>query len=262
MFRCPRAASVAGPLALAAAGVLPALPAAAEPGQTVSRDLTQAVAASNVGSYGTPDALAGVLATARFSDGSLAQALFATQGSGILSTAFAQVADAFVIVADGGTDSSRPSNWTVTNLSTTRTLVGFTLDGRGLGQGQAGFDVSSFTTSADTPGSNDGSELLMSFTGRTFITGAVTIAYSLPVALNGAAAAGDLFAQVDVSLAYTNAGLNGGLPPNTLFSGVFSSQNFRSDVDLVSYAAVPEPGAGALWAAGLAVLAGLRRRRG
>lgn len=237
-----------------------ALPAAAEPSQTLTRDTGQPVAATAVNSYGAPDALAGALATARFSDGSTETALFVAQGSGSSATAFAMVADAFVVQAAGGNDTSRPGSWSVTNLSTTRTLVGFTLDGRGLGRGQAGFDLSSFTIAASTPGSADGVNLLMDFSGRTFITGSVAIAYSLPIALVGQPAAGDLFSRVDVSLAYTTGGLQGGLPPSNLFNGVFSGQNFGGDLDSVVYAAVPEPGAWALWLGGLAVL-GLRARR-
>lgn len=260
MFRYPRALRYGGPLALAAAGALLAQPAAAQPTPTVSRDLAQPVLASTVSSYGAPETLAGTRATVRYSDGSVEQAVFVAQGTGVTANAFAEVAGAFAIVASGGDDTSRPGTWSVSNLSTTRTLVGFTLEGLGAGEGRAGFDVSTFTTTADTTGSGTGVEMLMDFTGRTFITGSVTTTYSLPVALVGQAPAGDLFGRVDVALAYTTAGLGGGLPPITFAGAVFSTQRFGSDLDVVNYLAVPEPSAASLALAGLGVLL-LRARR-
>lgn len=229
--------------------------AQADPAMTVVRQLSNPVSVSTVASSGAPEALGGALATAFFSDGTQQQALFVSGGSGTLSFASAS-GSRFVVVAEPGNDVSQPGNWFVTNLDTSTTLVGFQLDGRGLGAGIAAFDVSSFTSPASTPGSNNGSELLMQFSGRSFIQGLVTTTYSAPISLNGAGAVGDLFAVVRVDLAYTNAGLNGGLPPNSSLS----SQNFRSDLDTVVYAAVPEPASALLLAAGAALLLGWRRR--
>jgi hypothetical protein len=247
------------------AGWCLATAAQAEPAQTVSRNLSAPLEVSAVSSYGAPDALDQALARVFFSDGSSSEALFSAGGTGSQSAASASTS-LFVIVADGsGADTSMPALWSITNLNTQATLVGFELDGRGRGNGRAAFDVSSFTAAQSTPGSNDGRELLMSFTGRTFLTGSVAISYANPVALTGQAAAGDLFATVRVGLQYTNAPLNGGLPQPTLLSGVFSSQNFSSDVDLVQYLApaptVPEPGAALLALAGAGVLAWRRLGR-
>lgn len=247
-------------LAVFAIAVWVATLAQAEPTSTIVRDLSGPVAATAVDSYGAPDALAGALATAFFSDGSFQQALFTAAGSGSLSSASA-VGTRFVLGATDSLDISRPGDWFVTNLDASAALVGFAIDGRGRGAGSVAFDVSVFTTSADTPGSGTGIEMLMDFTGRTFITGSVTTTYSAPVALNGAVAAGDLFAQVRVDLGYRESVLGGGLPPLTVLGGNFSSQRFRSDLDTVSYAPVPEPASAALLLAGGAALLFRARRR-
>lgn len=240
---------------LLAAAVLAALAgtAQADPSVNIVRNLAGPVAATTVTNYGAPDVLSGTMVTAFFNDGSSEQAVFAILGD---AGAFAG-GTRFAVGAELGADSSMPGNLSIVNLDNTATLVGFELDGRGQGSGgTVGFDVSAFTSAASTPGSNDGRELLMDFTRRSFITGLVTTTYSAPVSLNGAPAVGDLFAVVRVDLAYSNAGLNGGLPPLP----PFHSQNFRTDVDTVIYAPVPEPASALLLAAGGALLLSARRR--
>lgn len=243
---------------LAAGLLLVAATAQAEPSQTVTRDLSAPQGITSVSSLGTPDVLAGAAATAFFADGSSDRALFTVGGSGLLSSA-AAFTTRFVLGAEAGNDSSRPGEWFITNLDATHALVGFAIEGYGNGAGHAAFDVSSFTTPADTAGSGSGIDLLMNFTGRSFIAGSVGITYSHPLAMPGDPAAGDLFGRVDVALAYTTATLGGGLPAG---GSVFSSQRFGSDLDLVTYAAVvPEPASSALLLAGLGALGAWRQRR-
>jgi hypothetical protein len=226
--------------------------AQADPGLSIVRDLGDPAAASSVTFFGTPLALDGTLATAFFNDGTSEQVLFKVSG-GTFATA---VGLRFVIGAEPG-DNSQPGNLFITNLDTSAALVSFMLDGRGSGSGTAGFDVSALTSAASTPGSNEGRELVMDFTRRSFIQGLVTTTYSVPVALNGAPAVGDLFAVVRVDMAYSNAGLNGGLPAG---HPTLSSQNFRTDVDTVIYSPVPEPSSMAMFAVGTMLLLGAKRR--
>jgi hypothetical protein len=227
--------------------------AQADPSVSIVRNLAGPVAATSVTAFGSPEVLSGTLATAFFNDGSSEQAAFAVLGD----TNANAIGTRFVIGAELGSDTNQPGNLFITNLDTSATLVGFMLDGRGAGSGTAGFDVSSFTSPNSTPGSNDGRELVMDFTLRSFITGLVTTTYSSPVSLDGAPAVGDLFAVVRVDLAYSNVGLNGGLLPN---HPTLSSQKFNTDLDTVIYAAVPEPASALLLAVGGALLVGVRRR--
>ena len=224
-------------------------------------DLSAPVAISSVVPYGGADVLQGARALAFFSDGHSAEAVFTTFSVGGQQGALAQAGEFFISASSDNGADGKPDEWQVGNLDTSRTLVGFALDGRNGGLGQAAFDINFGPTLNDTGtlGSNAGNSLLMDFALRTFIKGAITVRYSQPLALGGAPAVGDLFARVDVALAYSNVGLNGGLPPNTSLS----SQKFGSDLDAVAYVAtspVPEPATAWLLLAGAAGL-GLRARR-
>ena len=244
----------AAALALAAA----AGAAQADASHTFVVDTALPQGISSVITLGTADVLLGARAYAFFSDGSSSQADFVQIGSGAELGAVAEASGAFVLAAssNASVDTGRPQEWQVTNLHPTRTLVGFAIDGRNSGSGKAAFDINFGASLLEegTPGSSQGGSLLMDFNLRSFITGTVTVTYSQPLALNGAGAVGDLFGRVDVALAYSNVGLNGGLPANL---GVFSQQRFSTDIDLVTYvptSPVPEPGTAVLWLAGAAML--------
>lgn len=241
--------------------------ARAEPQHTFVVDNSAPRQILSVDSTGVVDLLQGATAYAFFQDGSSAQASFTVSGDNLNRTAVAQTPQfALVSISDVTRDLGRPVEWSITNTDSSRTLVGFAIDGRGQGDGHATFDISfgpSFLE-VGTLGSERGQSLLMSFSGRTFLTGGVTVTYSQPLGLAGAAPVGDLFARVDVALAYTNTPLHGGLPPPTELGGVFSRQNFASDVDLVVYAStspVPEPAAWMLLLGGAAVIGRRLRTR-
>jgi hypothetical protein len=215
------------------------------------------VVARSVSGYGAPDALAGVLATAYFHDGSTEQALFTVAGTGLASSALAAGSLFNINVFAGGSDS-QPGRWRISNTHRFSSLMAFELDGRGLGAGSVGFDGSPLISAGSTPGSGAGAELLMDFTDVPYITGWVTTTYSVPVALGSADPVGDLFAKVRVDFEYDPpVSLDGGLPA---FSAV-SSQNFHADIDQVVYAPVPEPASWATLLAGAGLLLGLRRRQ-
>ena len=152
-------------------------------------------------------------------------------------------------------------SFSISNLDKVRTLVGFSIDGRGDGAGHTAFDRGLGVTdiaSPSTPGSLPGRDLLLDFTGRSFIGGTVAVSYSNPLSLNGAPPAGDLFSTVEVQM-NLGSGLIG-LTPTSKFSGVFSSINFSVDIDFVDYAApVPLPGSAWLALSGLGLLAGAGR---
>lgn len=249
-------------LALAAA----AAAAQAEPVVTFVQDLSAPrTAVTRVDFYGTADRLAGARAMVLFNDGSRDEAMFVVTGSGPTRIATAETT-AFVVSAlsDAVVDDSQPEDWLVANLDTRRTLVGFSIELAREGTAAA-FDTyfGANLLELGTPGSSTGRSLQMDFRGRSFLAGSYTVTYSQPIALQGATPVGDLFGRVDVRLAYSNATLNGGLPPN---SPVFSSQRFFSDLDLVVYAqadapppaSLPLPGTAVLAVAALALL---RRRR-
>lgn len=225
-------------------------------------DLAAPAAITQVAPAGTAELLAGARALAFFNDGSSAEAAFVVTTSGAQAGALAQAPAFFVnAFSDASLDVGRPREWSVANTDASRTLLGFAIDLRNGGLGQAAFDIhfGPSLNEAGTPGSNAGSSLLMDFALRSFIKGSSLITYSQPLALAGAPAVGDLFGRVDVLLGYSNAGLNGGLLPNSSLS----SQNFSSDLDAVVYAPVPEPTSAALLlVGGLGLVAGARRRRG
>lgn len=249
------------------AGALPAAPALAEPAQTLVTHTAGPVReASAVSNAGTADVLAGAVAQAFFSDGSMAQAGFVVSGSSGTRVAVAETA-AFLLAAgsDALADAGQPQEWRIINLDPGRTLTGFAIDGRGAGAGQAAFDLAFGASGLDegTAGSAGGRTLLVDVAGLGFLQGTITTTYSEPVALPGAAAVGDLFARVEVAFAFSTAGI-GGLPPPTQFNGVISSLRFGSDLDTVSYLAtspVPEPASALLLGVGLAGLAAAARRR-
>ncbi|EHR73345.1 PEP-CTERM putative exosortase interaction domain-containing protein [Burkholderiales bacterium JOSHI_001] len=237
--------------------------ARAEPAQNFVFDTSAPREVLTVDPTGVVDMLQDASAFAFFSDGSSAQASFTVSGDNISRLAVAQTAQ-FVLgsQSDVTRDVGKPVEWFITNTDRDRTLVGFAIDGRGQGNGHAAFDINfgPSLSAEGTPGSAGGGTLLMDFTGRTFITGSLTTTYSQPLGVAGAAPVGDLFAHVNVALAFTTGPLNGGLPPPTQLSGVFSTMKFRSDIDAVAYvSAVPEPVPTALLLAGLVALAWRRR---
>ena len=215
-----------------------------------------------VNSSAPADVLGGGRASVFFSDGSSDQAFFVGSTSGLDSFAVAQTASFAIAAQSFGSLVSFPS-FSISNRDTVRTLTGFRIDGRGDGAGHGAFDRGlgvTDTRSHSTPGSETGRDLLLYFTGRTFITGTVAVTYSNPLGLNGTAPVGDLFSTVEVQM-NLGSGLVG-LTPTALFSGVFSHINFSLDVDTVDYAApVPVPGTLMMMLSGLGLLAGARRRR-
>ena len=99
---------------------------------------------------------------------------------------------------------ARPRALIFANVNKARTLIRFRIDGRGDGAGHAAVDRGlgvSDTARPSTPGSLTGRDLLLDFTGRSFITGTVEVSYSKPLGLNGAALVGDLFSTVQVQMA-------------------------------------------------------------
>lgn len=204
----------------------------------------------------------GARATVFFSDGASDSALFSFSSSGLDESAIAHVANSFLVgVFSSGTVVSSPS-FQVTNLgpSGSRSVSGFRIDGLGDGAGHAAFDRGiglTDTTTPSTPDSSGGRDLFSDLTNFPLSQsgGEITVTYSNPLALNGAAPVGDLYRTIEVQFALTGAFVASGLPPG--FS--FSTFNFTADVDAVTYAAVPEPTTALLMACGLAALAGRRK---
>lgn len=214
--------------------------AQALPSHTFAQDLSSPLAITAVASHGVARVLDGARATAFFSDGSSAQALFVGSESGLDQASVAQAAGRFAVVAVSSGSLVSAPEFSILNFDPTLTLMGFRLDGRGDGDGHAAFDrgLGLSSTGPSTDGSAAGIDLTLSFKLRTFITGHVHVAYSHPLGLNAADPVGDLFSTVDVSVSFDTLI---GIPPTTSFSGVFSRFDFSADLDFVDYAAVTAP---------------------
>lgn len=224
--------------ALALAALCCSQVAFALPDQQLVINNANPITINTVTSFGNASILKDSIATVFFSDGTQDQGIFNTSTT---SVAFAQTSS-FVLVADGTfSDNSRPQSWSISNLTSDRTLIGFEIDGYANGNGHTSFDLPSFVVPNSTPGSNDGVALTLTSL-PTFINGLITIEYRNPLALAGSAPVGDLFAKVHVDINFDpKSGVGLGLAPVTQFFGVLSSAKFSTDIDYVEYAALPVP---------------------
>lgn len=249
------------PLGLCTATLMSTTPAWALPTHAWLEAPSSAGQISAVDPGGPADSLVGARATVFYSDGSSDTALFAGFTSGLDSWAVAQTASFALVAASSGSGTSAP-DFSLSNTDRVRTLVRFDIDGFGDGAGQAAFDrgLGVLTPHPGTPGSNNGTDLHLDFSRRSFLTGTVTVTYRHALGLAGAAPVGDLFRAVSVQM---DLGTVVGLPPVTAFSAVFSNIDFDADIDTVApVLTVPEPGSAALLALGLAALGvGARRQR-
>lgn len=185
----------------------------------------------------------GMLAWAKFSDGSVQQSVWADDPSVATDDGYAEVAGWFRIDQAGNTFNSL--SWTISNLRSPTDALEITAFGFFGPSGDTVFDLTFGSATGTT-----GSEL-----GRDFdIPGyTATATYSDIVNLTGFPAVGDLYASLGVELS----------PNSPLRAG--ASADFSQDTDIAetkgTVTRVPDAGATALlMGLGLAAVSTLRRR--
>jgi hypothetical protein len=178
------------------------------------------------------DMMAGMQLTAKYTDGSVQTATWATTGYHA-GSAFAA---GYLFVEQGDTFSSP---WTLTNQSTTVGLVSLAIDA---GPGNTVFDTQRLGDVTGTPGSERG----WNFTVQGTTPFDIVATYRDAVALTGHSWYGDLFRRLDVQ--FTN---NGGMTAGSALQFVVDTDNIKFAGDIH-----PVPLPAAVWT-GMFLLGGL-----